>query len=257
MGSGTSLHERQLPLGQYEKVFTVLEACDDARTREEFKELVLDALASTFRFRNLTCFVGGTVKEAFSDRSPALRGSCGVSWPGYRDRWHSVDILSTPESCSRLEQVGFSDLNELASVPPWGQEYIDGHMRAWGYRSSAAMHLEFPLGGHALIGITDTDPDLVSRVDAATLRLLSRHLSSISRRLATAQQDLPVTLSERLQEVAALVCAGRSNKEIAATLYLSLDTVKKYVSRLLALTDCRSRAEFMAKYSGRSAASIG
>lgn len=248
METESVLEDRQLPAEQYQKIFAVLEACDGATTREEFKEIVLESLSSNFQFRNLTCFAGSSVKEAFADRAPALRGSCAVSWPGYRDRWHRLDILSSPESCATLVRDGFSDLNGLGAVPEWGREYIDGHMRAWGYRSSAAMHLEFPHGGHALVGLTDGDPDLISRVDAATLRTLSRHLSSISRRLATSQQQLPASLSDRLTEVASLICAGQSNKEIAAALHLSLDTVKKYVSRILAVTECRSRTEFMARY---------
>ncbi|MGD9961984.1 helix-turn-helix transcriptional regulator [Nocardioides sp.] len=240
----------RIPVEHYERVLAVLEQCDAAETLEEFKELVLESLASVFSYRHLTCFSGPTVKQAFGDRAPSLRGSCAVSWPGYRDQWHKLDVLSSPESCANLERDGFSDLRGLSRVPDWGREYIDGHMRAWGYRSSAVIHLEFPQGGHALVGLTDPDPDLIDDVDAATLRVLSRNLSAISRRLATSrvEERMPDSLSDRLHEVASLVCAGQSNREIAEGLYLSLDTVKKYVSRILATTGCRSRAELVARY---------
>jgi DNA-binding CsgD family transcriptional regulator len=236
---------------QYAKVFTVLERCDAARTLDEFREILLDSLSSAFSYRHLTCFAGPTLKEVFADRSPALRGSCAISWPGYRDRWHDYDVLSSDEACRTLRRDGFADIDQLTSVPAWGREYIDGHMRQWGYRSSAAIHLEFPYGGHALVGLTDPNPSLIVPADAAALRLLSRHLSAISRRMTSPPADTKADalLSDRLKEVAALVCDGRSNKEIAATLFLSLDTVKKYVSRILAATGCRSRAEFMARYS--------
>lgn len=238
----------QLPSEQYERIFTVLERCDAARTVQDFKEVVLDSLGSAFSYRHLTCFAGPTIQDVFADRSPALRGSCAVSWPGYRDRWHKIDVLSSDESCRALDRDGFSDIDRLTSMPDWGRRYIDGHMRRWGYRSSAVMHLQFPQGGHALVGITDPEPGLVDDVDAAALRMLSRQLSAISRRMPVAEEPAPPALSGRLQEVAALVCEGRSNKEIAATLYLSLDTVKKYVSRILATTGCRSRAEYVARY---------
>jgi DNA-binding CsgD family transcriptional regulator len=241
----------RLPSDQYARVFDVLERCDAARTLGEFKELVLESLGSAFSYRHLTCFAGPSLKEVFADRSPSLRGSCAVSWPGYRDRWHQYDLLSSDEACRILRRDGFADIDQLRAVPAWGRDYIDGHMRPWGYRSSAAIHLEFPYGGHALVGLTDPEPGLINPVEASALRLLSRHLYSISRRMTAPPADTKAdaVLSDRLREVAALVCDGRSNKEIAATLFLSLDTVKKYVSRILATTGSRSRAEFMARYS--------
>jgi len=238
-----------LPTEQYQRVFTVLEMCDAARTLDDFKEILLESLGSVFGYRHVTCFTGPSIEEAFSDQSPSLRGSCKVSWPAYQERWHRFDVLSTAESCGALRRNGFTDLEQLTVLPDWGREYIDGHMGRWGYRSAAAMHIEFPIGGHALVGLTDPAPGLFEGSHAAALTLLARHLSAISRRMSTNVAAIAdANLSDRLQEVAALVCAGRSNKEIAATLFLSLDTVKKYVSRILASTDCRSRSEFMAKY---------
>ena len=51
------------------------------------------------------------------------------------------------------------------------------------------------------------------------------------------------TLSPREQEVAALICLNQTNKEIAARLRLSPETVKTHVRNLLAKFRLRSRAE--------------
>ncbi|WP_459983260.1 response regulator transcription factor [Nocardioides sp. AN3] len=234
------------------RVFTVLERCDAAGTIDDFKGILLDSLASVFGFHHMTCFSGSSIESAFYDQRPSLLGSCTVSWPAYQEHWHRYDPLSTAESCRALRADRFSDLTGLTSLPPWARGYIDGHMRKWGYRSSAAMHLELPLGGHALVGITDPEPDLVSPADGVALGLLARHLSPMSRRLPTGDTDSAWSagLSERLRGVAVMVCEGRANKEIATQLCLSVDTVKKYVSRILASSGCRSRAEFVARHAG-------
>ncbi len=50
-------------------------------------------------------------------------------------------------------------------------------------------------------------------------------------------------LSFREAEVLALMAAGRTNAEIAQTLYLSVETVKTYVSRVFTKIDVRNRTE--------------
>ncbi len=50
-------------------------------------------------------------------------------------------------------------------------------------------------------------------------------------------------LTDREQEVAALVATGASNPEIAEALFLSRKTVERHVSNILAKTGCRNRIE--------------
>jgi DNA-binding NarL/FixJ family response regulator len=51
----------------------------------------------------------------------------------------------------------------------------------------------------------------------------------------------PTVLSEREREVLALLAQGASNREIAAELYLSIDTVKTHVRHLFAKLDVSNR----------------
>ena len=57
----------------------------------------------------------------------------------------------------------------------------------------------------------------------------------------------PNALSSAEQQVAELVRAGRSNKEIAAEMYVSLRTVESHLTRIYRKVGVRSRAEFLAR----------
>jgi DNA-binding NarL/FixJ family response regulator len=58
----------------------------------------------------------------------------------------------------------------------------------------------------------------------------------------------PAGLTEREREIAALVAAGRSNKQVAAAVYLSEKTVEHYLSRVYAKLGVRSRTELAAAW---------
>ena len=53
----------------------------------------------------------------------------------------------------------------------------------------------------------------------------------------------PIPLSEKEEQVLALVAEGKNNREIAAELYLSEGTVRNYISLLLEKLDLRNRTE--------------
>lgn len=72
-----------------------------------------------------------------------------------------------------------------------------------------------------------------------------RRVTALAARAGRARQEPDPTqgLSEREREVAHLVADGLSNAEIAAQLYLSLATVKTYLTRLFTKTGATSRVQ--------------
>ncbi|ROT31843.1 DNA-binding response regulator [Micromonospora sp. HM5-17] len=80
-----------------------------------------------------------------------------------------------------------------------------------------------------------------------TRRLIAHVTGSAGRRDADLRRDRAVqrlaTLSEREREVAVAIGRGWSNAEIAAELFMSVATVKAYVSRLLTKLDLNNRVQ--------------
>jgi len=70
---------------------------------------------------------------------------------------------------------------------------------------------------------------------------------------ASARSSMPaVSLTRREQEVLRLLAAGASNQDIAHTLVISLDTVKKHVSNLLGKLGASSRTQAISQARARS-----
>lgn len=59
-----------------------------------------------------------------------------------------------------------------------------------------------------------------------------------------------VSLTPRECEVWLKLCEGKSNKRIAAELFISESTVKKHVGSILEKCGCRSRTELLARIVG-------
>jgi LuxR family transcriptional regulator, maltose regulon positive regulatory protein len=88
--------------------------------------------------------------------------------------------------------------------------------------------------------------DAASRV---SIRYLGKLLAAFAQEAATpaADERLPESLSERELEVLALIAAGRSNKEIARELFLSMSTIKTHIHRLYRKLGTRSRTQAVAR----------
>ncbi|WP_420879716.1 response regulator transcription factor [Rhodococcus sp. (in: high G+C Gram-positive bacteria)] len=235
-----------LQAADYQRVFAVLDRCADVRTVPEFRARIATAMTDVFPVRVATCFVGDSFDSQFTDPDATLVG--GSEWhrkrPVYQEKWARHDIFATPEARRRLERNRVASLDDLQELPAESAAYVRDYLGAWGMRSVSAMHLDLPGRARALVGLFDGDDNALGARDMAALRLLARHLSALTRSLGTAPgRDLLATLTERQHEVATLVADGLSNAAIARRLTLTEDTVKKYVSRILAATGCASRTQ--------------
>ncbi|WP_379616740.1 helix-turn-helix transcriptional regulator [Pseudonocardia sp. GCM10023141] len=232
----------------YERAFDVLESCDGAPSLPDFREQLVDALITRFELKHVSFFAGATFHNTFGDLAPLTEGTTRKMLPEYQDRWSRYDVFSTPAAMRQLVSSGVSSLAELrtlGALPASANAYVRHFLNAtWGMETAAAMRLELPGGHTALIGMFDPAADRLGPPELATLRTLSRQLSAIARGLPISRPKAAIAgLSERQRQVVHLVADGLSNAQIAETLSLAEDSVKKYVSRILSATGCQSRME--------------
>jgi DNA-binding NarL/FixJ family response regulator len=105
------------------------------------------------------------------------------------------------------------------------------------------------VGGVVAQGGLWLGPELVDRIVAATRELLDRS--------PAAAETLPTVnlsaLSARELEVARAVAAGRSNREVAETLFISERTVKAHLGAVFEKLGVRDRLQLALQLSGRGA----
>lgn len=232
----------------YQRAFKLLEHASAASCLSEFKANVVEGLGSVFGFEHVSFFAGPTFQTVFTDRSPILGGHTSKMFPEYEDRWARHDIFGSPAAFRMLAASGVSSINELAAIghlpltaTSYVRYFVVDHSRM---DSAAAIQIDL-FGMHtALVGIFVDEGHQLSARDLATLRLLSKQLSAIARGIpfVPARRDF-CDLTDRQREVIHLIAEGFSNAQIALILTLAEDSVKKYVSRILASTGCSTRME--------------
>lgn len=143
--------------------------------------------------------------------------------------------------CASSPGLGRRQLAQCAAAHQWARA-LAGQVDAEEVLSAAEelVAAELPWEASRLVGHA-----AVRTADAA----LARRLLERARELAPAADAADASrggLSDREVEVARLVLAGRTHREIGAQLYLSPKTVEHHVARIRAKVGATSRAELMA-----------
>ena len=150
-----------------------------------------------------------------------------------------------PERAARLAQAAAAEQERLGArlEALWSRLCAGRALRAAGHRDAAE---------HELRRVADE----AGRAQAwrlrdaagSELRRLGVRLSPVGARAAPARATGPGLLTKRESEIAELVAQGRSNKQVAAELYLSEKTIEHHLSRAYAKLGVRSRTELTAMW---------
>ncbi|MFF2108471.1 helix-turn-helix transcriptional regulator [Rhodococcus sp. ACS1] len=236
-----------LPSSEYERIFAILESCSRSATLDSFKFQLMESLHRYYRCPNTTFWTGHTFSSAFSDPNPVTTGrTTGAALDEYQERWHTKDVFATPQSQALLRRHPAINARQLRNLDSGPSEYLTGFLYRNHLRSASLMHLDLSHGAHALVGLFDSEEQKPDSQGIYALGLLARQLSLLARALPTTRlRSWREGLTARQIEVVELIADGSTNEEVAAILTLSLDTVKKYASRIFALLSVRNRAELV------------
>ncbi|ACU71034.1 transcriptional regulator, LuxR family [Catenulispora acidiphila DSM 44928] len=238
----------------YRRVVGVVEAVDHAGDLAEFRERLVTALRSWFGYSGVTVLHGETAADAVDRGCGVLAGYSAEFLATYAAQgWEREDPFRDEGFLQRLAEAGVVRLTDISEGARFREEFLVPR----GIADKAAMLIDAAPSGVLWVGLAV--PDGVGRVsdrDLAVLRVLRRHLTPLaveqlarnrSREASRGDWDL----TPREWDVADLAAQGLTNRQIAARLFIGVDTVKKHLTRVLAATSCGSRTQLALLFTTR------
>lgn len=240
----------------YERIMKVLEDCSTARSLTEYREALLGSLASRCGYRHSTILVGPTHDRVFQDAGAYALGHVRLL-PSCLEPFHRWDPLAQLAACLPASAPRSRPLILEAALPyltPEHRPFFDQHLYPAGFHSvlvkewaGTAAHGPFVLFAEEEGAFRARDITLVTRLGP----ILAQQIDLL------AQLPQPSAWMERLTpreaEVARLVRHGCTNHEIASSLHITSDTVKKHVKAACVKAGAANRAGLAARMSGTSA----
>ncbi|OUC98680.1 response regulator [Streptosporangium minutum] len=148
-----------------------------------------------------------------------------------------MPVLDGIEATRRLAGAGVADPVKVLVVTTFNlDEYVYEALRA----GASGFLLKDAPPAQLLHGIRTVATGAALLAPEVTRQLVGRYAARIRPAQATPGET---ALTPRELEVLSLIADGLSNSEIAATLVISQETVKTYVSRILTKLDLRDRVQ--------------
>lgn len=239
----------QLDAADLRRVLALLEDVEPAPSLDGFRRATLDGLARHFDVRRSTFFLSDPIEPGVG-----VDTVDGVQWgfadgvlEEYVDRYVGTDVFRTPAASVLLHGHGAVTLDDaVRTAGASSRGYVDDFLvrQRIGAQLSVRLDTRGPKDG--VLTVLGEDHGDVGAREHAVLATLRPHLTNLlTRHLATsppAEVDR-ANLTAREREVAELAAGGWSNREIAAYLYLSDDTVKKHLSGAMTKLGARNRTQ--------------
>ncbi|QFY14238.1 LuxR family transcriptional regulator [Nonomuraea phyllanthi] len=242
--------DEPLATEDYRRLFGVMEAIDHAADLTEFRECLVRALQTWFGFHGVAVLHGDTLAEAVQSDCGVLSGYSPDFLTEYQAGWIGLDPFRDENSFGVLMDSGVIRLGDLPDDAGFVARFLSRH----GITDKAAMVIDAGQAGVVYVGVAVQDLPRVPERDLAVLRHLRRHLAPLATEQLNRQRDQRAAraywrLTPREWDVADLAAQGMTNRQIADRLFITIDTVKKHLTRVLAETGCASRTQLAVRYS--------
>jgi LuxR family maltose regulon positive regulatory protein len=189
----------------------------------------------------------------FAERSFREAVALLDSFRGHLDRPANIEITITylAQSLVALHHAGQSEQARMIAARLFALTEPEGYLRV--YLDEGEPMRQALL---ALLASHSHKPELAPSTAVSLSKLLAAfedEKQDASPSVVTARSSVQAfSLTRREQEVLRLLAAGASNQDIAHTLVISLDTVKKHVSNLLGKLGASSRTQAISQARARS-----
>jgi DNA-binding CsgD family transcriptional regulator len=235
------------------RILKIAEECGGQPDLAAFRESAVESLPRHLGYRSVTFFSGNTTAGLFTDRRPVVNGVPEHVVRRYVEEAHHTDPFAQHAALHghRGHRVVTLDRLDPDGLPD-SRRYLESFLFRSGIYAKLVILLRAP-GASAGIGLLARDSGYFGTRDFRLAQLIGVQLENLFR-LYVRQDALapaPSPLSSRQAEVAELVARGLTNREIAEALYISVETVKKHLTRAMELTGCTNRTQLALEWRRR------
>lgn len=233
------------------QLLLVLEECRKATSIGALQQVFMREMSERFGYDALA-FITADPLDRWD--GAATVGAVGISTPHleeYMEVWSPHEVFASDRAREVILREGAALLDEVSDgLEPDRRAYVEDYLlRKVQFTSGVGCWLPtgLPVDGYFSIWSHGRTP--LGQRDKARALALRPHLGHIVTQLMKQGQQPAralASLTPRQREVAELVAAGWSNKEIARMLGLPEQTVKTYVSRVLARSGLKRRSQLAA-----------
>ncbi|WP_460338356.1 helix-turn-helix transcriptional regulator [Actinoallomurus acanthiterrae] len=215
----------------YRRLFAVLDDVIEAADIHVLRKTLLTSLARHFAWTK------ATIRHASIDKLPLSPDSADRAAPGQ-------DPLSLACVQSRLRAHGVVAMSELKGASEPERLAIERFCRRHGIVDAIAVRIDAGVVGAEYLVVAFEENGARS-LERAILGKLGRQLAPLLQQHLTRHQLAAngQPLTKRESQIADLIAEGLSNGEIARTLHVTVDTVKKHLTHIFAKTGCASRTQ--------------
>ena len=252
---GLAATGRSLSPEDSHRLVSVLDEVSAATGDPRFFDQVRDSIGRHFGWADVVVVDIPAALGGFPDRASCMEhfhsNRSGSFLAEYVDRWYENNPFKTSgaqQVLSRQGQLTLAEARPHATPADWA--FVERYLQPNNVADVLDGFIDADAEGAALLCVYFRDEVDLGHRERATMHRLARYLAPWVRShfAATRLRREHALLSARERDTAELAARGLSNREIAERLHVTVDTVKKHLTRAMAKTRCTSRTQLAMRF---------